>query len=570
MKRILFFFIAFVTIFQTASAYYSFYANAPTGQRIYYKIMGENVSVCCPGELIPFSPWGGYTKPTGNLTIPSSVTYNGTTYSVTEIGQDAFYGCVGLSSVIIPNTVTLIRLDAFLDCSGLTSVTIGNSVTTIGIGAFMNCSNLTSLTIPNSVTQINNRAFMNCTGLTSLTIGNSVTIICEDAFRKCTSLTSLTIPNSVLTIEQCSFDSCINLTTVNIGNSVNHIVNNPFKYCNNLNTIVVNSGNNYYDSRNNCNAIIKTATNELVTGCKNTAIPNSVTSIALQSFRGCNGLHSLTIPSSVSSIGTRAFSRCSNLTEITCLATEAPSLGWAAFDEVPSTIPVYIPCGSMPSYDSIWTYFPNQIERPWFSLNVTSNNNSMGLAQVLSGPTCSDSMATILATAYTGYHFTNWGDGNTDNPRQIAVTHDIELTALFDISTFSVVVISNDSTQGSVAGGGEFVYQSLCTIEATANNGYHFHHWSTGSWSNPFTFMVTHNTTNIAYFEADSGTEVGEFNLNNISIYTRGNRIVVEGTTDEVRVFDMTGRHIRNEALPTGFYLVKVGDYLTRKVVVIQ
>ena len=183
MKRIIFFFIAFVTFFQTASADYSFYAYAPTGQLIYYKIMGENVKVCCPGELTQFTPWGGYTQPTGNLTIPSSVTYNGTTYSVTEIGQDAFYGCVGLSSVIIPNTVTLIRPNAFLDCSGLTSVTIGNSVTTIGIGAFMNCSNLTSLTIPNSVTQINNRAFMNCTGLTSLTIGNSVTIICEYAFR---------------------------------------------------------------------------------------------------------------------------------------------------------------------------------------------------------------------------------------------------------------------------------------------------------------------------------------------------------------------------------------------------
>lgn len=216
------------------------------------------------------------------------------------------------------------------------------------------------------------------------------------------------------------------------------------------------------------------------------------------------------------------------------------------------------------------SYFPNRIETPGFTLNVTSDNETMGLAQVLSGPTCSDSIATILATAYTGYHFTNWSDRSTDNPRQIAVTHDIELVSHFDISTFSVVVITSDSTKGSVEGGGEFVYQSLCTIEATANSGYHFHHWSTGSWSNPFTFMVTHNTTNIAYFEADSGTEVGEFKLDNISIYTQGNSIVVEGTNDKVRVFDMTGRHVRNEALPTGVYLVKVGDHLTRKVVVVR
>lgn len=546
MKRILFFVIAIESIFQAAFAVYdySFFANAPTGQVLYYKIIGENVRVCCPESNYH---WNGFTQPTGDLTIPSSVTYNGTTYTVTEIGQGAFWKCSGLTSVIIPNTVTQIRIDAFLDCSGLTSVTIGNSVTTIGISAFMNCSNLTSLTIPNSVLHISNNAFMNCTGLTSLTIGNSVSLIGQYAFLKCTSLTSLTIPNSVLTIEGSSFDSCINLTTVNIGNSVNHIVNNPFKYCNNLNTIVVNSGNNHYDSRNNCNAIIKTATNELVTGCKNTVIPSSVTSIGTFAFYGCN-----------------------NMTEITSLATQAPSLGNYAFTGVPSTIPVYIPCGSAASYDLIWTYFPNQIERPGFFLNVTSDNNTMGFAQVLSGPTCSNSMATISATAYTGYHFTNWSDGNTDNPRQIAVTHDIGLTAHFDISTFSVVVVSSDSTQGSVSGGGDFVYQTLCTIEATANDGYHFHHWSTGSWSNPFTFVVTHNSTNIAYFEADSGTEVEENSFNNISIFSRDNRIVVKGTSDEVRVFDITGRLVRNEALPAGVYLVKVGDYLTRKVVVIK
>lgn len=570
MKRIIFFFIAFVTFFQTASADYSFYAYAPTGQLIYYKIMGENVTVCCPGDL---TPWGGYTKPTGNLSIPSSVTHNGTTYTVTEIGQYAFWTCAGLTSVIIPNTVTSIQNGAFYECTGLTSVNLGDAVHDIAPESFAFCSSLTSLVIPNSVVFIGARAFEFCDALVSLTFGNSVGLISTLAFRDCTSLTSIYIPSSVQSIASDAFRSCSGLIS-----------------------IVVSNDNSYYDSRNNCNAIIRTSTNGLVLGCRHTVIPNTVTSIGQCAFYGCtslyslnipnsvttinnaafwncSGLNSITIPNSLSFIGYAAFYDCTGLTSIISHAITAPSFSVAcsdAFAGVASTIPLYIPCGSTESYASGWSCFPNRIEVPGFTLNVTSDNDTMGLAQVLYGPTCSDSMATILATAHTGYHFTNWSDGNTDNPRQIAVTHDIELTAHFDISTFSVVVISNDSTQGSVAGGGEFVYQTLCTIEATANNGYHFHHWSTGSWSNPFTFMVTHNTTNIAYFEADSGTEVGEFNLNNISIYTRGNRIVVEGTTDEVRVFDMTGRHIRNEALPTGFYLVKVGDYLTRKVVLIR
>jgi hypothetical protein len=125
--------------------------------------------------------------------------------SVTNIGQSAFKGCTGLTSVTIPNSVTSIGKDAFYWCTALTSVTIPNSVTSIGDYAFDGCSSLTSVTIPNSVTSIGKYAFCRCSGLTSITIPNSVTSIGYDAFCNCGSLTSVTIPSSVKTIDENAF-----------------------------------------------------------------------------------------------------------------------------------------------------------------------------------------------------------------------------------------------------------------------------------------------------------------------------------------------------------------------------
>ena len=125
--------------------------------------------------------------------IPETVTYEGTTYSVTYIRQDAFYGCSSLTSVTIPNSVTYIAWYAFVNCSSLTSVTIPNSVTSIEYNTFSGCSSLTSIDIPNSVTSIRDGAFKNCSGLTSVNIPNGVTSIGDDAFEGCSSLTSMTV-----------------------------------------------------------------------------------------------------------------------------------------------------------------------------------------------------------------------------------------------------------------------------------------------------------------------------------------------------------------------------------------
>ena len=214
----------------------------------------------------------------------------------TSIGDSAFESCSGLTSITIPDSVTRIDDYAFYECSYLTSITIPNSVTSIGDGAFDSCSSLTSITIPNSVTSIGNSAFSNCTGLTSVTIPNSVTSIGEIAFIGCTGLTS----------------------------------------------IIVDSANTVYDSRDNCNAIINTSTNELIAGCNNTIIPNTVTSIGENAFSGCTGLTSITIPDSVIGIGDSAFSYCSGLTSIT-IPDRVTSIGKSAFNYCKGLTSVTIP-----------------------------------------------------------------------------------------------------------------------------------------------------------------------------------------------------------------------------------
>ncbi|MDE5608467.1 MAG: leucine-rich repeat domain-containing protein, partial [Muribaculaceae bacterium] len=245
---------------------------------------------------------------TGSVEIPESVTYSGTSYSVTLIGDYAFRDCSGLTSVNIPNSVTSIGKYAFSGCSGLTgTLTIPNSVTSIGDYAFSGCSGLTgTLTIPNSITSIGNYAFYGCSGLTgTLTIPNSVTSIGYSAFSGCSGLTSVTIPNSVTSIGS-AFSGCSGLTSVTIPNSVTSI-GNSFSGCSGLTSVTI---------PNSVTSIGGSAFKDC-SGLTSLTIPNSVTSIDSEAFKGCSGLTSLTIGNSVTSIGYDAFSFCSRLKEVT-------------------------------------------------------------------------------------------------------------------------------------------------------------------------------------------------------------------------------------------------------------
>lgn len=243
-----------------------------------------------------------------SITIPNCVT---------SIGGAAFSGCTGLTSVTVPNSVTSIAYWAFRKCTGLTSITIPDSVKSIGYHAFCGCTSLTSVTIPGSVTSIGEDAFSECTGLTSVTISDGVTSIGFRAFLGCTNLTSVTIPNSVTSIGGLCFSDCTSLTSVTISDSVTSIGHGAFSdtlwYSAKPDGLIyINKVLYEYKHKeiilSNATIDLSNVAMEIMPGNTTIDIIPGTVSISAFVFAGCIGLTNITIPDSVTSIGEGAFS----------------------------------------------------------------------------------------------------------------------------------------------------------------------------------------------------------------------------------------------------------------------
>ena len=312
---------------------------------IFYVILGDNVYIDhvdrnCQGDMI----------------IPSEVMYNGKSYSVTIIVEGAFSGCSKLTSITLPPSLTFVSDNAFYGCNTLNAVYISDLEAFFKIRyeidfdrgtpgsnnplyyaghLFLNGKEIKDLEIPNNITGINGFACVGWYALKSLKIPNSVTLIDDYAFEGCSGLTSVTIPNSVTTIGSRAFSGCSGLAS-----------------------IIVESGNKKYDSRNNCNAIIETSSNTLLIGCKNTIIPNSVTTIGYSAFSGCSGLTSVTIPNSVTSIGSWAFYNCTGLKTIVS-EIEKPFNIYCFSDETYKNAELIVPKGTKAAYQATegWNKF---------------------------------------------------------------------------------------------------------------------------------------------------------------------------------------------------------------------
>ena len=268
----------------------------------------------------------------GTLTIPEQVTYAGVTYTVTKIASSAFasykdnYADITfkLKKLVLPSTVTEIGDNAFYmaDLSAGIAFSDECNLTTIGNSAF-NTSGIYTFAIPESLTSLGNSAFYSCENLNKVTFPQNCKLseLPSYTFYSCKKLFSVDIPNSITSIEESTFQGCRSLITVVIPETITSIDRDSFAYCDNLSSIKVDSNNTVYDSRNNCNAIIETNTNTLVLGCKDTTIPNTVTSIGENAFNG-SSITSITIPKSVVSIKWYAFLNSQELQNVYYLGSQ--------------------------------------------------------------------------------------------------------------------------------------------------------------------------------------------------------------------------------------------------------
>ena len=365
-----------------------------------------------------------------SITIPNSVT---------SIREHAFSECYSLTSVSISNSVTYIGNYAFNGCSSLTSITIPNSVNFIGNYAFQGCSSLTSITIPNGVTSIREYAFYKCSSLTSITIPNSVTSIGDEAFYYCSSLTSITIPNSVTSIGNSAFSGCSSLTSITIPNSVTSIGDDAFSGCSSLTSITCLSSTP--PEASDLGAPTSTCT---------LTVPKEVYNSYLRHAYWGQFLTIRTIGDKEikTAVNNSAWGKVTGAgvynenDEATLTATANSGYRFVKWsDEVtdnPRTVVV--------TQDSTFTAI---FEANSFAITTMVNDDAMG-SVTEGGEYAYGTEITLTATSNGGYRFAQWSDGSTDNPRIVTVTENKTYTAEFEVEVFGVYAAAAVPSMGGV------------------------------------------------------------------------------------------------------------------------
>ncbi len=438
--------------------------------------------------------------------------------SVTSIGNFAFWGCTNLISVSIPNSVTSIGNNAFQLCTSLSSFKV-NWTTPLSIksGTFKDVElSGCTLYVPKGTSELyksdavwgmfgeiaeftpNNVITYEATkkldevtvnyqhglhtdafnasivshefkdGKGTIIFDADVTSIGESAFYFCSDLTSIDIPNSVTSIGLDAFWGCSGLTSITMPNSVTSIGECAFGSCSGLTSITVESGNPNYDSRDNCNAIIETATNTLIAGCMNTVIPNSVTGIGYWAFGYCSGLTSINIPNSVTSIGDYAFYSCSSLASVN-IPESVTSIGEDAFARCPSLTSINIP-ESVTSIGNYAFYYCSSLASVNIPESVTSiGKNAFAGCSSLTSINIPESVTSIGENAFAGCSSLSSFEVNWTTPLSInSNTFDY-----VDLSECTLIVPKGtselykaDAVWGMFGEIAEFTHNNVITYEA--------------------------------------------------------------------------------------------------------
>ncbi|MBQ8704014.1 MAG: leucine-rich repeat protein [Bacteroidales bacterium] len=444
----------------------------------------------------------------GAVAIPDSVVYEGSIYPVTEIAGYVFSSQTGMTTVTLPKGLTNVGYAAFGGCTGLTRVYFSGTVAQWCAIEFDGWNW--------NPTADAHHLYIGGQEVINLVVPEGVTSIGAGAFAGLTSMTSVTLPSTLDTIGTAAFEGCNGLLRVNYTGTVADWCNigfyegsNPLAYARNL----------YIGGSKVTNLVIPEGVTAIkpyafhgLQGLTSVEFPEGLLSIGRYAFESCWGI-TYTIPSTVTSIGEWALrgsnvyfnaANCTNLAnnampdlnflvvgeEVQTLPTNLiinntqmvkmqgmpPVADEYAFDRLPSSAQVQVKCGYLSFYQSapVWSTLTNLVETNTYG--ILFGNTEHGSAWVQTEATCSTS-AQVYASAYQYYHFVQWTDGVTDNPRTINLTQDTLLTPVFAIDTYQVQVVVYDTMQGWVSGGGSVEAGQSLTIEARAKQGYQFERW---------------------------------------------------------------------------------------------
>ena len=429
--------------------------------------------------------------------------------NVQRIPDNFLYGCAELDSIIIPSSVTTIGRSAFNSCTGLTSVGLSEGLTSIGDYAFQGCSGLTVLTIPSTVTSIGSGAYYNgfyfdgggvfagCSGLTSITIPNGVTSIEPNTFYGCTGLASIVLPEGLVSIGDGAFANCSSLSALTIPSTVSSIGSEAtgtgaFSGCTGLSSIT--SMAYYPPILSNVNTFPFAAIRNIPVHIPCGSSMNYRYAAYWNSFINIQDamLYQLDLLVNDTTWGSATYSCVQFGTSLTAIPKNgATFVRWNDGNtENPRTVTITTDTTFTAIFGGHATY----------TVSVEPNNPAMG--SVTGGGTFDDGSATtISATPFTGYHFVSWSDGNAANPRTVTVESNITYTAVFAPNIYSVTAEVQNSSMGSVNGGGSYNYNSNVTLTAVPNSCSRFVSWTDGNTENPRTITVVSDTTLTAMFE---------------------------------------------------------------------